>query len=44
VLRETRCEPFEHEIHAVGAARVMDLAEAYRAPYRIERSDRDTVK
>lgn len=39
VLRETACEPFEHEIHAVAAERVMDLAEAYRAPYRIEKSN-----
>jgi hypothetical protein len=44
VLREPACEPFEHEIHAVAAERVTDLAEAYRAPYRIERSDRNTVK
>jgi hypothetical protein len=41
VLRETACEPFEHEIHAVAAQRVMDLAEVYRAPYRIERAGRE---
>ena len=39
VLRETACEPFEHEIHAVAAERVMDLSEAYRAPFRIEKSN-----
>jgi len=33
--------PFEHEIHAVAAQRVMDLAEVYRAPYRIERAGRE---
>lgn len=38
VLRETTCEPFEHEIHAVAAQRAMDLADTYRAPYRIEKS------
>lgn len=44
VLRETSCEPFEHEIHAVAAERVMNLAEAYRAPYRIERADPNPAK
>jgi hypothetical protein len=44
VLRETACEPFEHEIHAVAAERVMDLTEAYRAPYRIEKSERTPVR
>ena len=38
VLRETVFEPFEHEIHAVAAERVMNLSEAYRAPFRIEKS------
>ena len=41
VLRETACEPFEHEIHAVAAERVMNLAEMYRAPYRIEQAGPD---
>lgn len=44
VLRETACEAFEHEIHAVAADRVMDLAKTYRAPYRIERAARTPVK